>query len=136
MNAEEFKKSYIGKVVRVTTRNQRVFYGRLAAVDDKSNVLLYETAAEIPEPMSHPINQTLNNILDEELRSNRYLNTSDLSSEEAQKLISEFPKNKYYFGPVMIAHGDIVKVEMQRKVLETPAEPMPLKHSRREKQKE
>ena len=85
---------------------------------------------------NHPINQTLNNILDEELRSNRYLNTSDLSSEEAQKLISEFPKNKYYFGPVMIAHGDIVKVEMQRKVLETPAEPMPLKHSRREKQKE
>ena len=65
MNVEEFKKSYIGKVVRVTTRNQRVFYGKLAAIDDKCNLLLYETASEIPEQMSHPINLTLTNILDD-----------------------------------------------------------------------
>lgn len=48
MACEEFRQRYIGKIVRVTTRNQRVFYGKLAAVDDKSNMLLYETAAEIP----------------------------------------------------------------------------------------
>jgi small nuclear ribonucleoprotein (snRNP)-like protein len=45
MNVKDFKDHFINKIVRVTTRNQRVFYGRLAAVDEKANVLLYETAA-------------------------------------------------------------------------------------------
>lgn len=136
MNAEQFKELYIGKIVRVTTHNKRIFYGRLAAVDDKSNLLLYETAAEIPEEMSHPINLALGNVLDDDLRKNRYLDMTGVSAEQAQKLVDEFPRNKYYFGPVMIAHTDIIKVEMQRKTLERPADPMPTKHSRKEKPKE
>ena len=60
--------------------------------------------------MSHPINLTLTNILDEELRSNRYLDTSGMPEEQARNLLSSFAKNKYYFGPVMVACADIVKV--------------------------
>lgn len=48
MSAEDFKNKYIGKAVRITTHNNRIFYGRLVAVDDKGNVLLNETVAQIP----------------------------------------------------------------------------------------
>lgn len=64
MNSEDFKNNYIGKHVRITTNNNRVFYGRLSAIDDKGNILLYETVAEIPQDVSHPINMTLANSLD------------------------------------------------------------------------
>lgn len=39
--AAQFKTKYINKFVRVTTKNERVFYGKFIAIDDKANILLY-----------------------------------------------------------------------------------------------
>ena len=45
---EEFKHKYIDQIVRVTTKNKRVFEGKLKAVDFRANLVLYETVAYIP----------------------------------------------------------------------------------------
>jgi small nuclear ribonucleoprotein (snRNP)-like protein len=79
-----FKSRYINKFVRVTTKNQRVFYGKFIAIDDKANILLYETVTEIPQHLSHPVNQTLVNVLDSKLIPERYINVSGLPEENGQ----------------------------------------------------
>lgn len=110
----QFKTKYMDKFVRVTTKNHRVFYGRFIALDDKANILLYETVTEIPDNVSHLINQTLVNVLDSKLQPAKYINVADLPADQADKLIKDFPINKFYFGPVMIAGADVLKLEIQR----------------------
>ena len=117
MNSHDFKNNYIGKYVRITTNNNRVFYGRLSAIDDKGNILLYETVAEIPQDISHHINITLVNSLDGEMNRHNYVDYEGMTEEQKRKAKEQFAKNKYYFGPVMINNKDVKKAEIQRKVM-------------------
>lgn len=45
---QAFKDKFINQVLKVTTKNKRVFEGTLKAVDFRSNLILHNAVAEIP----------------------------------------------------------------------------------------
>ena len=65
---EEFKDKYINQIVRITTKNKRVFEGKLKAIDFRCNLVVYETTAYIIPEHNCPLNRTLNNSLDSKMK--------------------------------------------------------------------
>lgn len=56
---DKLKETYIGKRVRVTTKNNRSFEGKLMCVDYKANIILHEAVAEIASEHNVPLNYEL-----------------------------------------------------------------------------
>lgn len=46
-----------------------------------------------------------------------YLDFGGLTVEEKIQAKQQFAKNKYYFGPVMISTKDILRAEIQKKIM-------------------
>jgi len=61
------QEKFIGKWVRVATKNKRRFEGRLMCVDYKANLILHEAVAEIDPSHNCPLNYQLENIYDQKL---------------------------------------------------------------------
>lgn len=53
------KEKYIGKWLRVVTKNERIFEGKLMCVDYKANLILHEAVAEVPPTHNCPLNYDL-----------------------------------------------------------------------------
>lgn len=59
---------FIGRTLRITTLNNRLFQGKLMCVDYKSNLILHDSIAEIPKEQNCDLNYYLSNYLDEKLK--------------------------------------------------------------------
>lgn len=63
----ELKEQLINQVLRVTTKNGRIFEGKLKAVDFRANIILHDCVGEIPDEQNCPVNMHINNLMDHKL---------------------------------------------------------------------
>lgn len=54
-------------MIKVTTKNKRIFQGVLKAIDFRSNLIIHNAVAEIPEDQNCPLNAELNTYYDSKL---------------------------------------------------------------------
>lgn len=104
---KEVKEKIINQIVRVTTKNSRIFEGKLKAVDFRANLIIHECVAEIPDNQNCPINATLQNIMDSKLA---FTPNPQKCPEEQEKEKQNYVRSHYYIGNVMISGTDIAKV--------------------------
>lgn len=97
-------------MIRVRTRNKRVFEGTLKAVDFRSNLIIHNAVAEIPADQNCPLNAELNTIYDVKLS---FTPDAGLSPEEQKRARDHYFASHYFIGAIMISGEDIAKVELR-----------------------
>lgn len=62
-----FKDKFINQIVKIKTKNNRIFEGTLKAIDFRSNLIIHNAVAEILPEHNTPLNAELNTIYDTKL---------------------------------------------------------------------
>jgi small nuclear ribonucleoprotein (snRNP)-like protein len=104
---ETIAKNYIGRKLRVRTKNDRSFEGKLMGVDYQANIILHEAVATIPSALNCPLNYQLENAYDIKLQPPVF---PQLSPEEREKAVKEYMGSHFYFGSIMITGSDIAQI--------------------------
>lgn len=114
---EYFQSSVFGKIVKVTLNDERILFGQLHCVDSSKNLVMLDAVEQIPSQYNAPISSHLNLFVRQGISATKYLDLPLETTENAElmeKINTEFAKDKFLVGQVIVPGKVIKKLEIQK----------------------